>query len=249
MRRRVFSIFQREASMASHFSLRALVLASAALAVAALPASAQRADPSRIIDFHLNAERSNVSLDGSVKEGGRFRLTTPDRATYALSFVQLDAARRLFAVTVFRGGGMGDTTTYRALETVHATIDVPVPLPSLPYVTVVIEGTRTAQASTADVPLVSLTAYTRHVTGMFDDYCCVSCDGWIACGCGVSMSCGSCCVGECCKRMPAPPPGGDGLVRYFPDRPLRNGGRRCKEVPVDERLYPALYSTERIASR
>lgn len=28
--------------------------------------------------------------------------------------------------------------------------------------------------------------------------CCVTCDKVTACGCAVSMSCGSCCAGECC---------------------------------------------------
>lgn len=28
--------------------------------------------------------------------------------------------------------------------------------------------------------------------------CCVTCGEWTACGCAVSMSCGSCCVRECC---------------------------------------------------
>ncbi|MFL5382087.1 MAG: hypothetical protein ACJ8GN_06195 [Longimicrobiaceae bacterium] len=149
--------------MAPSFRLGALVLAAAALAASAGPAPAQRVDPNRIIDFHLNAERPNVSFDGSMKEGGRFRVTTPDRGTYALSIVQLNAARKLFAVTVLRGGGQGHTMTYRVLETVRATIDVPAPLTSLPYMTVVIEGTRTAQTSAA-APLVNLAAYTRHVT-------------------------------------------------------------------------------------
>jgi hypothetical protein len=135
--------------MAPSFSFRALAIASTMLAAATPAAHAQRADPTRIIDFHLNIEQPNVSFGGSVKEGGRFRLTTPNRGTYALAVVQLDAVRKLFAVTVFRGGGEGDTTTYRQLETVRATLDVPVRLTSLPYTTVVIEGTRTVRASLA----------------------------------------------------------------------------------------------------
>lgn len=234
--------------MASSIGWRGFRMAVGALVIGAFPAAGQRTDSNRIIDFHLNAERPNVSFGGSMKEGGRFRITTPDRGTYALSIVQLDAARKLFAVTVFRGGGEGDTTSYRQLETVRATIDVPAPLTSLPYMTVVIEGTRLAQASTAAVPLISLAAYTRHLTGALDDFCCVTCSGYVACGCAVSASCGYCCVGDCCKKMPAPPPGG-GMASYFPDRPIQNAGRRCKEVPVNERLYPALHSGERIASR
>ena len=39
------------------------------------------------------------------------------------------------------------------------------------------------------------------------------------------------------------------MAAYFPDRLLQTAGRRCKEVPVNERIYPALHSGERIASR
>lgn len=225
-----------------------VLLAAAALMATAGPASAQRVDTRRIIDFHVNREGRNVSFDGSVLEGGRWRLTLIGGATYALSMVQLDAARKLYAVTVFRGEGPGDTTTYRALQTVHATENVPAPLTSVPDLTVVIQGTRTAQASAGALPLFSLAAYTRRMMRAFDDYCCVVCGEAWACGCAVSSSCGNCCVQPCCSKMPAPPPGG-GRALYFPDRPLQNIGRRCRAVPADERLTPAWRSTERIASR
>jgi hypothetical protein len=233
--------------MVPSFRLGVFALAAAALAAAG-PAPAQRVDTRRIIDFHVNREGRNVSFDGSVLEGGRWRLTLIGGPTYALSMVQLDAARKLYAVTVFRGEGPGDTTTYRALETVRATANVPAPLTSVPDLTVVIQGTRTAQASAGAMPLFNLAAYTRRMTRAFDDYCCVVCGEAWACGCAVSSSCGNCCVQPCCSKMPAPPPGG-GMAQYFPDRAIQSAGRRCKEVPVNERLYPALHATERIASR
>jgi hypothetical protein len=226
---------------------RALGIASALAAAVASAAAAQRADLNRIIDFHLNAERPNVSFDGSVKEGGRFRVSRAGSGTYALSMVLLNASRNLFAVTVFRGEGPGDTTTFRPLETVHATVNVPAPLTSLPYMTVVIEGTRAPQATVSFGTGFSLAAYSRRMAAGVFDNCCVTCGGITACACAVRGDCGYCCVNDCCKTMPAPPP--DGLVRYFPDRPIQNGGRRCKEVPVNERIYPALYTAERIASR
>jgi hypothetical protein len=227
---------------------RALALASAMVATVSLPTSAQRVNPRLIIDFHVNAERSNVSFGGSMIEGGRFRITTPSHNTYALSMVQIDAGRKLFVVTVFRGGGQGDTTTYRQLETVRATVDIPAPLTSLPNMTVVIEGTRRVQASATSAPVFNLVAYTRHVTKAFDDYCCIECQGYFACGCGVSTVCGYCCFSQCCKYVrPAEP--ASGMAVYFPDRPLQKAGRRCKEVPVNERIYPALHGGERIASR
>jgi len=230
-------------------SFRSLAIASLLAAAAVHPASAQRADPTRIINFHLNAEQSNVSFNGSVVEGDRFRVKRVGRGTYALSMVLLNASRNLFAVTVFRGEGPGDTTTFRPLETVHATVNVPAPLTALPYMTVVIEGMRVAQAGASFGPRFNLAAYTRRVAsgGLFG-WCCETCGGITACACAVQSDCGSCCVSPCCDIMPAPPPGG-GMAAYFPDRPLQKAGRRCKEVPVNERMYPALYSGERIASR
>lgn len=234
--------------MAPFRTMRTLTLAAAVLAAAALPASAQRVNPQRVINFHLNSEQRNVSVGGAVMEGDRFQLTIQGSGTFALSMVQLDAARKLFTVTVFRGGGEGDTTTFRALETVQATANVPAPLRSLPYTSVVIEGTRGPAANAAARPVFNLAAYTRRLTAGFSDRCCVTCGNVTACGCGVVHSCGSCCTGACCDSMPAPPPGG-GMAQYFPDRLLQNAGRPCKEVPVNERLYPALYGGERIASR
>lgn len=234
--------------MAAFQTVRTFSLAAAVLAAAAFPASAQRVNQQRIIDFHLNSEQRNVSLGGSVMEGDRFRLTIQGTGTYALSMVQRDAARKLFTVTVFRGGGEGDTTTYRPVEIVQATANVPAPLRSLRYTSIVIEGARSPEANAAPVSLFNLAAYTRRLTAVFQDRCCVTCGGVTACGCGVWHDCGNCCVGSCCKVQPAPPPEG-GMAQYFPDRPLQNGGRPCREVPVNERRYPALYTGERIASR
>lgn len=233
--------------MAATRAFRALALAAVAVACVH-PLSAQRVDQRRIIDFHLNAEARNTSFDGSMLEGGRFRVSIQGSGTYALSMVQLDAARRLYSVTVFRGGGVGDTTTWGPLETVRATANVPAPLRSMPYMTVVIQGTRSPEANATTAPLFNLASNTRRVTGALDDFCCVSCSGVTACGCKVTGDCGNCCVNPCCKTAPAPPPGG-GMAQFFPDRPLQDAGRRCKQVPVNERLYPALYLGERIASR
>jgi hypothetical protein len=230
-------------------SKRSRTLGAALLwTVAASPGVAQRVDPARIIDFHVNAEQPNLSFSAAIHEGGRFRLTTPNRGTYGISVVLLDAAQERFSVSVFQGEGPGDTTTYRLLETVGARAHVPAPLHSIPYVTVVVDGTRSATALAPFGRQFELAAYVRHVTApVYDDFCCVSCQGYIACGCAVSMSCGYCCTGDCCAKMPAPPP--EELVHWFPDRPIGRPARRCKEVPASERIYPQFAPTERIASR
>ena len=229
-------------------SIRYFTIALAVAAAHPASAAAQRADPNRIIDFHVNMEQPNVSFSGSVLEGGQFRISRAGGGTYALSMVLLNASRNLFAVTVFRGGGAGDTTTFRPLQTVHATVNVPAPLTALPYMTVVIERTRAPRASAPFGPVFNLAAYTRRVVSGGFDRCCVECGGVRACGCAVQGDCGYCCVNPCCDTQPAPPPGG-GMAAYFPDRPLQKAGRRCKEVPVNERIYPALHGGERIASR
>ena len=110
------------------------LLAWMAAAAVALPSalSAQRIDPNRIINMHINAEAQNVSLSGSIPEGGRFRLTMPDRTTYAISPVLVQGQR--FLVTVLRGDGKpedGDDQHWRVVETAQATVGRPVPLRTL----------------------------------------------------------------------------------------------------------------------
>ena len=78
--------------MTPAFGSQRVVMAAAVLAAVALPAHAQRTDPTRIIVFHLNAERPNVSFSGSMMEGGRFRLTTPDRGTPGWAFSPMGVA-------------------------------------------------------------------------------------------------------------------------------------------------------------
>src|SRR3954468_24317653 len=107
------------------------LLASLAAAAVALPAalSAQRVDPNRIINMHINAEAQNVSLSGSIPDGGRFRLTMPGRRVYAISPVLLHG--QTFMVTILRGNGKpedGNSQNWRIVETAQATLGRPVPL-------------------------------------------------------------------------------------------------------------------------
>jgi hypothetical protein len=223
-------------------------LARAAAAAVALPValSAQRIDPTRIINLHINAEAQNVSLSGSIPEGGRFRLTMPDRKVYAVSPVLVQG--QTFMVTLLRGGGKpedGDNQTWRVVETARATVGRPVPLRTLRQVTVVIEGIDAARAATASAAPVrlELASYRQVVRSLvlFDGECCVTCNGVGACGCKVTAPCGSCCVPPCrCDTQPAPPPGGGMALR--PGRDILAAyasGRRCPPVPDNERIFTA----------
>lgn len=222
-----------------------VLLAWMAAAAVALPTalSAQRVDPHRIINLHINAEARNVSMSGSVPEGGRFRLTMPDRTVYAVSPVLVQG--QTFLVTLLRGSGKpedGDEQSWRIVETVRATVNRPVPFRALRQVTVVIEGVESATASAAPVRF-ELASYRRLLRSLapFDGECCVTCNGIGACGCRVIASCGSCCVPPCrCDTQPAPPPGGGMALRAGRDNlAAYASGRRCPPVPDEERIFTA----------
>lgn len=210
-----------------------------ALALAA-PLHAQRVDPTRIIEMHVNAERQNVSFDGAVVEGGKFRLTFPGGARYAISPVQTDAAGSSFFITVFRLTGEKESEAAEVVETVRASRGTPVPLRSLPYVTVVIERVRRTAAQGMDAPggFTFASSPRRPALGFAAsaDGCCVECGGVIVCGCAVSSKCGRCCVNPCCEKMPAEPPLG---ARWTGPESFEQlaSGRACKSVPDHERLF------------
>ncbi|HEX8904253.1 MAG TPA: hypothetical protein VF771_05385 [Longimicrobiaceae bacterium] len=204
-------------------------------------ARAQRVDPRRIIDFHVNSEERNVSIGGSVVEGTRFRMNIQGRGMYALSVFQLDGARQRYSVTLFRGQGEWESATWTVIETFTATAHTPAALKSIPHTSFVVDGTRAAQAAATRVPASNFTfaAYARRL-GSITDYCCVSCSGITACGCAVGGSCGSCCVEPCCKPR-------ENDTTHFasrvlsPNRSLADAGRRgCRTVPDGERLWPEL---------
>jgi hypothetical protein len=213
------------------------VLAALAMLGAATQAPAQRVDPLKLIDFHVNAERQNSSFGGTEREGGRFTLTFHDTGqSYAISMVQRDENR--FAVSVLQRRVTGNDTTFAPMEMVIATLGRPTPLRTLPYVTVVIDGTRRADAPVSALPSVQpvLASYGRTVTSYFGT-CCVTCGVVTACGCAVKHDCGSCCSDGCCpKQLPEVM-----LPGTQNTQPLsRLGQRPCRPVPDAERVYPQL---------
>ena len=120
-----------------------LVAASclAASVVVQMPVLAQRVDPTRIIDMHVNAERENRSFQGSVVEGQGFRMTLHGVGTFELVPVIVNESQGTFRVTVYRGPEEGESAL-RAVETVSARLGVPVALRSMPAVGLVVEGVR-----------------------------------------------------------------------------------------------------------
>ena len=113
-----------------------------------MPVLAQRVDPTRIIDMHVNAERENRSFQGSVVEGQGFRMTFHGVGTFELVPVIVNEAQGTFRVTVYRGPEEGESAL-RAVETVSARLGVPVALRSMTAVGLVVEGVRQVAPATA----------------------------------------------------------------------------------------------------
>lgn len=169
-------------------------------------ASAQRIDPNLVIDLHVNAEAENRAFDGSVMEGRRFRLTFRGNATYEISPVRVSAQDRTFRLTIYKGPEGAATEALRVVEQLEVRQGVPAVIPSMPTVSIVVDGTRTAQAAAGASQAVYRTASMRTpapqaLTSRLLGECCITCGTITACGCAVGMSCGSCCSDACCKPI------------------------------------------------
>jgi hypothetical protein len=190
--------------------IRLLTLSLLLLPIAT-PAKAQRVDPMRIIDLHVNAEGQNRSFGGSVPEGKGFRLTFERVGTFEIVPVILDAAAQTFRVTVYRGAIDGEFADMRAVETLTARRGVVVNLRSMPSVGLMIEAVRLAPRAQAAPVRVSFASTESLARVLQQDFCCVSCGGVIACACRVTSACGTCCVAPCC-----PPPVETSGNRFVP---------------------------------
>lgn len=229
----------------------AVLLAASAVAVSS--AGAQRVDPNRIVDLHVNAEAENKSFDISTLEGRRSRLTFAGHGTYEISPVVTDRTGRRFRLTIYKGPENAESEDLRQVEQVDAQLGVPVAIRSMPTVSVIVDGTRQRQAAAGQAPsqfqVASLQTEVRRSLRAFSD-CCVTCGRVTACGCAVSgMTCGSCCSDGCCAQ-PAPPPGG-GLVFFQAPRSFEQMIGRCgKQVKDEERILTPRATTRTVmASR
>lgn len=218
-------------------------------------AAAQRVDSNLVIDLHVNAEAENRALDGSVIEGRRFRLTFRGTGTYEISPVRTSAQNRTFRLTIYKGPEGAATEALRVVEHVDVREGVPAVIPSMPTVSVVVDGTRQRQAS-ADAQTLYQTAALRSAvsdgfrTRLFGE-CCVTCGNITACGCAVGMSCGSCCSDGCC-RPTDPPIDNPSRVATMNLRPRSFAqliGRCGKQVKDSERLLTPRPARTVIASR
>lgn len=222
-------------------SIRGLV--TALLLPAAL--AGQRIDPDRIIDLHVNAEAQNQAFDGSVVEGGRFRLTFVGVGTFELSPVVTDTDGRTFRITVYAGAEDAESQALREAETVVARLGVPVPLRSMPSVSVVVDGTR-RRGTAAALAESSYHFALQSIAAPSFGECCVTCGLIRACGCAVTMSCGSCCADGCC---PKPPIETETRFRYVPaSRDFLRFASACgRPVKDEERILTPVSSRSVLA--
>lgn len=214
----------------------ALMLAS--LLTAGQTAQAQRVNPSRVIDLHLNMESDNQSFTGSVVEGKAFRITVLGVGTFEIMPVLVAEGR--YAVAVHGGPEGAESADLRQVETLTVREGVPVALRSIPRVGLVIDGSRIAQPRAVVRPAAYTFASMPQAT---QDRCCVQCGDYVACGCKVDATCGFCCVEPCC-----PPPVITAEDRYFPRAP-RFAARCGRAIRDEERLFTAPAGGARIAIR
>lgn len=214
----------------------AVLLAASAVAVSS--AEAQRVDPDRIIELHVNAEAENKSFDLSTLEGRRSRMTFAGHGTFEISPIVTDRAGRRFRLTIYKGPENAPSEDLRQVEQVDAQLGVPVAIRSMPTVSVIVDGTRQRQTAAGQAPsqfqVVALATQVRRSFPTFSGECCVKCGRVTACGCAVSSDCGSCCSDACCAQV-LPPPGG--LVLFqAPRRFEQMVGRYGKQVKDEERI-------------
>lgn len=220
-----------------------------AFAAAGLPAQldAQRVDPTRIIDIHVNAEAENRAFDGSVVEGQRFRISIRGSGSYEIMPVLVDAQAGRFRVTVFAGPEGAEGAELRQAGTVDARRGVPVALPGMRSVSLVIDGVRRAEnAGQGSVQLISNQLPTA-VLPTFQTECCVECGNITACGCRVVHSCDFCCVSPCCR--PGDPITQTAAARVFPaGRGLAQDVGGCgNPIKDEERIFTPRAGAARIA--
>lgn len=197
------------------------------------PAAAQRVNPDRVVDLHINLEAQNQSFGGSVREGTRFNLSIRGEGEFALVPVVTDEGRRQLTISVLRVEG----ENARTLETVTATIGQPAVLRAIRSTTVVVERLRIAPRPSASAGAASFagTGATRRFGAGWFGKCCVTCGNVTACACAVSMDCGSCCADACCPIVDETRgPGAAAEGRTFAQRAVNSCTR---PIPVGERRF------------
>lgn len=207
----------------------------------ALPAPAQRVDPSRVVDVTLQLPTQVMSA--SIREGGTFNLTFQN-AQVEYEFVPVMQGRSTESVTmaIYRMPA-GQRSTRQMVERVNLSAGVPATLRTDPKITMVLDRIRSAAPQTqasfqpAAFAMPSATSWRR---ALQDGQCCVCCAGACACACGVRMSCGSCAMPGCEIKMTSnPEQQDDGSARIA----------TVLGVSACARPFPAASAAIRVAAR
>ncbi len=135
------------------------------------------------IEFNLLLP-DGQEVKGVEPEGSMIRITSPQGKTYGLTPIIEDQAVRQVQFHVF--------SIIRAAGGNEAMKELQPKMPGvrLPGITVL-------QARVIPRPSQP-SALTPQANKCVEARCCVTCNGWTACACAVSMGCDSCCCGPCC---------------------------------------------------
>lgn len=181
----------------------ALALGLAATGATAAPA--QRVNPTRLLDVTMDL--GTQTLSAVIREGGSLRVIMYDRDEYELVPVVLDPAARKVAFAVYLGT-KDQPDTRRMVERLGTRVGEVSRLRTNSQFSLVVDRIRTAPARTQPAAPIRRTSFRsadvwREVL-QDPDQCCVCCGSSCACACGVIVSCGRCCMDECCDQMPPP---------------------------------------------
>lgn len=162
----------------------------------ALPATAQRVDPTRVMDVTLQLPTQMMSA--SIREGGAFNLTIQStRVEYEFVPVMQGRDARTVTMAIYRMTA-GQRSTREIVERVNLVLGEPATLRTDPEITMVLDRIRNAARETqAFFRPAAAAPYNASRRLLQDGQCCVCCAGACACACAVRMSCGTCAMPGC----------------------------------------------------
>ncbi len=224
---------------------RSWIPALSLLAMATVPAQAQRIDPDRI--FEVTVEVNGRMMSAMIREGSFLRLTVRETDEYHFSPVLQpgNTGRALVAVSL---GTTGQPQTRRIVERLVLSPGVPVTLRTAPTLRIVLDEISRARQGQSSTGSTAAGGTFFQLASAQDGSCCVCCEGACACACGVSMWCGHCCTRGCCDVLlptgsdRAPPRFGSGSFASFTRR-------TCTRGSLLERATPRPASDARIGVR
>lgn len=194
----------------------------------AVPADAQGVDRNRV--FEVTVDAAGQIFTASIREGEPLRLTLYENEQYEVSTVLVGGSGEEVLVAISRGSSLNGGRT-EIVERLSLRPGVMASMRAHPKVRMVLDRIWYAAAPAARTQPRPI-SFALPVRASGSDSCCVCCGEACACACGVSMSCGSCCMEDCCGMVePTDGPAGENSQRIRNARLARFlGSNTCEKV-------------------